>query len=357
MKIAVLVSGGVDSALALCLLKEQGYDLTAFYLKIWLEDELDDLAQCPWQEDLEYVEKTCDILQVPYRVLPLQREYKEQILTYTLSEVKRGHTPNPDLLCNNRIKFGVFYDKIFPLYEKVATGHYAGCRNNTASGRLELLCSPDREKDQTYFLAGLQQSQLRSVLFPLSHYTKQQVRSLAQEKGLPSSLRKDSQGLCFLGKVRFSDFIRRHLGEKTGELIEYESNLVLGEHRGFWFYTIGQRQGLGLSGGPWYVVTKDITTNRIYISRQYYTTDKHRDSFTICNLHWISGLQPKEDSGLKVKLRHGVLAYPCRLQALENGTATVRIIGRDQGIAPGQFAVFYKDDVCLGCARIRPAID
>ena len=244
MKVAVLVSGGVDSSVALQLLKSQGYDVTAFYLKIWLEDELSYLGDCPWENDLSFVKQVCEQLDVPLEVVSLQKEYKDEVVAYTIAEVKAGRTPNPDILCNQRIKFGLFLDKIDPSFEKIASGHYA--QVCVKDGIVELLQSPDPIKDQTYFLSHLSQQQLKRVMFPIGHMQKSELRALAHEFNLPNKDRKDSQGICFLGKFKFSDFIRHHLGMQTGKMIESETGTVMGNHDGFWFYTIGQRQGLGL---------------------------------------------------------------------------------------------------------------
>lgn len=285
-KIAVLVSGGVDSSVALSLLKEQGYtNITAFYLKIWLEDELSFLGTCPWQEDLSFVEAVCKKLNVPLEILSLQQEYWRDVVSYTLSEVKAGRTPNPDILCNSRIKFGAFINKISKDYKYIASGHYAQVEK---VNNLTYLCTAkDSFKDQTYFLSYLNQEQLCRVMFPIGHLLKSEVRALAQKFDLPNKSRKDSQGICFLGKLKFSEFIEFHLGNKTGKLIEFETNQIVGEHNGFWFYTLGQRQGIGLSGGPWYVVSKDVDKNIVYISKNYETEEKSRNEFMISNINWI----------------------------------------------------------------------
>ena len=362
MKIAFLYSGGVDSSLALSLLKEEGHDLEAFYLKVWLEDEWDSSLACPWQEDLEYVEKSCEFLRIPYSVVPFQQEYKKHIIEYIFQETREGRTPNPDLLCNQRIKFGAFWKEVEKRgepgkpYEKIATGHYANVRQAEgkeakSSPLYELRKSRDPLKDQSYFLSSLEQSQLARALFPLGSYTKAEVRLEALERGLPSAERKDSQGLCFLGKISFFDFLERYLGKKFGEIREYESDRVLGEHPGFWFYTIGQRQGLSLSGGPWYVLAKDAQKNCIYVSRNYYSEEKKRSTFYAEKPHWIATQAPKK-SKLSVKLRHGPDSYPCSIDFVSPELLFVRIEGRDQGIAPGQFAVFYDEEKCLGCARL-----
>jgi tRNA (5-methylaminomethyl-2-thiouridylate)-methyltransferase len=351
MKIAVLVSGGVDSSVALKLLKQQGHDVTAFYLKIWLEDELSYLGDCPWEEDLLYVKQVCELLEVHLEVVSLQKEYKDEVVAYTIAQVKAGRTPNPDILCNQRIKFGLFLDKIDASFIKVASGHYAQVREK--DGVFELFQSPDEIKDQTYFLSHLSQQQLARVLFPIGHLQKSELRALAHEFNLPNKDRKDSQGICFLGKFKFSDFIKHHLGIQKGLMIESETGIVMGEHDGFWFYTIGQRQGLGLGGGPWYVGAKDIHKNIIYISRDYYDDAKKRDSLVVENSHWLSGVRPIKHN-LAVKLRHGAQKYDATIEYDDmHGKGIVSLSGRDQGIASGQFAVFYDGDVCLGSGVIE----
>lgn len=350
-KVAALVSGGVDSAVSLKLLKDQGHDVTAFYLKIWLDDELAYLGDCPWETDLAYVRKVCEQLAVPIEVVSLQKEYRDEVVSYVISEIKVGRTPNPDILCNQRIKFGLFLDKIDSSFEKVASGHYAQIRSK--SDRVELFCSPDLVKDQTYFLSNLSQNQLKRVMFPVGHLTKSEVRDLAHRFDLPNKDRKDSQGICFLGKLKFRDFVKHHLGEKSGSMIEVETKETIGKHKGYWFYTIGQRQGLRLSGGPWYVVSKDIKKNVVYISRNYYSSDKHRDTFIVKQHSWIARKRP-EKCDLRIKMRHGTHFYNCTVN-FEDDVAWVQLNGRDQGIASGQFAVFYDGDVCLGCGIIvRP---
>jgi tRNA (5-methylaminomethyl-2-thiouridylate)-methyltransferase len=350
MKVAALVSGGVDSSVALQLLKNQGHDVTAFYLKIWLEDELSYLGDCPWEQDLFFVKEVCQQLNVPLEVVSLQKEYKDEVVAYTIAEVKAGRTPNPDILCNQRIKFGLFLDKIDQSFEKVASGHYAQSRQK--NGIVELFQSPDPIKDQTYFLSHLSQEQLKRVIFPIGHLQKSELRALAHEFNLPNKDRKDSQGICFLGKFKFSDFIKHHLGTQKGLMIEHETGKVMGYHEGFWFYTIGQRQGLGLGGGPWYVIAKDVDKNTVYISRNYHDDEKRRDTFVVEKIHWLSGMH-SDKKNLFVKLRHGAQKYSCTIEYGENGKALIIIFGQDQGIAAGQYAVFYDEDVCLGSGVIE----
>ncbi len=351
MKIAVLVSGGVDSSLALKLLKSQGHDLTAFYLKIWLEDELAYLGDCPWQEDLSYVTALCEAEGVPLEVVSLQKEYWDEVVSYTIAEIKAGRTPNPDIFCNKKIKFGLFFDYLKrenKQFDKVASGHYAQVRQ--ADVRCELLSAPDPVKDQTYFLSYLNQAQLAHIVFPIGHLNKTQVRELARTYNLPTKDRKDSQGICFLGKLKFSDFIKHYLGEQEGNLVESETGKLWGTHKGFWYYTVGQRQGLGLAGGPWYVVSKDCATNTVYISRNYYSPEKQRNAVQVEACNWI-GQRPNKKN-LQVKLRHGAHKHACAVEFTHDG-ATLALEERDQGIAPGQFAVFYDGDVCLGSGVIK----
>ncbi|RMG22937.1 MAG: tRNA 2-thiouridine(34) synthase MnmA [Methanobacteriota archaeon] len=345
MKIAVLLSGGVDSSVALRLLKEAGHDVTAFYLKIWLQEEFSFLGDCPWEEDLKYARGVCKTVDVPLEVVPMQQEYWETIIKYTIDEIKAGRTPNPDMFCNSIIKFGQFLDKIDPMYEKVASGHYARVKEDR--GCFRLFRSPDPIKDQTYFLAYLTQKQLGRALFPIGEYTKAQVRELAKKFGLPTQNRRDSQGLCFLGQIKFSDFIKEHLGVLKGDIIDIDRGEKVGEHNGYYYYTIGQRQGLGLAQGPWYVVKKDIENNIIYVSRRNTVREKYRDTFITGDFNWICE-PPDTIDELFVKVRHGEKMYRAKIQFIEENRAQVQLNEPDQGIAPGQIAVFYRDQECLG---------
>jgi tRNA (5-methylaminomethyl-2-thiouridylate)-methyltransferase len=349
MKIAVLVSGGVDSTVALRLLKDQGHQVTAFYLKIWLEDELSYLGDCPWEEDLAFVRSVCEQAQVSLEVVSLQKEYFDYVVAYTIAQIKAGKTPNPDIFCNSYIKFGFFMQKIDASYEKIASGHYAQVEEK--EGIYYLKMAPDPIKDQTYFLSNLNQEQLARALFPIGHLSKAQVRDLAAQYDVPNKDRKDSQGICFLGKLKFSDFINHYLGQAPGDMIEYETGVKLGKHRGFWYHTIGQRQGSGLSGGPWYVMAKDPTQNIVYFSRTYYASDKMRDSFAVNSCSWIAGKKPNKKS-LWVKMRHGKTMYECDVIVDSDTTAQVKLSQHDQGLAAGQFAVFYDGQYCIGAGII-----
>jgi tRNA-specific 2-thiouridylase len=322
--------------------------VTAFYLKVWLEDELSHLGTCPWEEDLRFAREVCRRLDVPLEVRSLQRPYWDRVVSYAISELEAGRTPSPDVLCNQRIKFGAFLDDIDPGFERVASGHYA--RREERGGRVVLMRGVDPVKDQTYFLSRLSQDQLARAWFPLGGLPKSDVRRLAREMDLPNQDRKDSQGICFLGKIRYRDFIRHHLGEREGEVIELDSGRVLGRHRGYWFHTIGQREGLGLSHGPWFVQGKDVARNVVYVAHRDRVAASPRDSFDVEGLHWIAG-DPPARRELAVRVRHGRALHEATLD-LEGGRGRVRLVKGDPGIAPGQFAVFYEGDICLGAAII-----
>ncbi len=345
-RVAVLMSGGVDSSVALMRLAEEGaHELTAFYLKIWLEDEMAFLGSCPWDEDLQYVRQACDTAKVSLEVISLQQEYLTTVVAYALDELRAGHTPSPDVMCNRMIKFGAFVDRVGDRFDVVASGHHA--RIEARAGRFHLLRGADPIKDQSYFLCQLRQDQLARSLYPIGDLTKTAVRSEARRFGLASADRPDSQGICFLGRVPFDEFVRHHLGDRPGDIRHALSAEVLGRHRGTWFYTIGQRRGLGLGGGPWYVVGKDLEKNTILVIHADDLAKRSRSSFSISNPHWIADAPTRND--LAVRLRHGGRLEPCVLADSGDGPLTVELVAAaEPGIAPGQFAAFYDGEECLG---------
>ncbi|KAH7560578.1 hypothetical protein JRO89_XS10G0048000 [Xanthoceras sorbifolium] len=368
LRVAVLVSGGVDSSVALRLLHAAGHSCTAFYLKIWFQEDFENFwSECPWEDDLKYARAVCDQVGVPLEVVHLTDEYWKNVVSYIIEEYRCGRTPNPDVLCNTRIKFGAFMDAISNMeFDYVASGHYANVIHPSADQTdnpsvLEL--SKDMVKDQTYFLSHLSQAQLKRLIFPLGSIPKDEVRKLAAKFDLPNKDRKDSQGICFLGKIKFSDFVARHIGEMEGIILEAETGDFLGKHCGFWFYTIGQRQGLRLPGGPWYVVEKDVKNNVVFVSRNYYSFDKKRRLFRVGSLKWLSGLPPNEISQLQCKVRHGPGFYDCSL-TFEHGedghkdVVVVLLSEDDQGLAAGQFAAFYQGRrKCIGSGVILESWD
>ncbi|KAB8090440.1 hypothetical protein EE612_015616 [Oryza sativa] len=366
LRVAVLVSGGVDSSVALRLLHAAGHRCTAFYLKIWFQEDFRNFwSECPWDDDLKYAQAVCDKIDVPLEVVHLSDEYWNHVVSHIINEYRSGRTPNPDVLCNTRIKFGAFLEAIENLgFDYIASGHYAHVVHpspDDVEGPSVLQLSKDKVKDQTYFLSHLSQTQLRRLLFPLGCITKDEVRRLAAQMDLPNQDRKDSQGICFLGKVKFSEFVERQIGEMEGVLLEAETGDYLGTHRGFWFYTIGQRQGLRLPGGPWYVVEKGVQNNVVFVSRNYYSLDKRRRTFRVGSLNWFSNSGPTNNEQLKCKVRHSPEFHDCTVtqeQTSENGVIlVVRLSEDDQGLAAGQFAAFYRDNLCLGSGIILDSWD
>lgn len=351
MKIAMLLSGGVDSSVALAELQRQGHSqITAFYLKIWLEDDLSYLGQCPWEEDLQYASGVCEKLGVPLEVVSLQRAYWDRVVAHTVAELKLGRTPSPDILCNENVKFGAFADLIDSSYTHIASGHYA--RVKTEGLASQLLKGVDLIKDQTYFLSRLTQTQLNRALFPIGHLPKSEVRKLAAFYDLPTQSRPDSQGICFLGKLKFSEFVKAHLGEEEGSIIDIDSGKVLGQHKGFWFHTIGQRKGLGLSGGPWFVVQKDAAKNLVLVSGEESRLNRPQLEFTVGSMHWLD--KPTSFAqDFQVKIRHGIRTTDCGLQEMSEGRFMIHLREVDGGIAPGQYAVVYSGDHCLGSGVIE----
>ena len=375
MNIAALLSGGVDSSVAVHLLCEQGHRPDLFYIKIGMND---DGYSCPQEEDLEIVKAMAHRYGLHYDVVDLQHEYWDNVVAYTIDKVRRGFTPNPDVMCNRLIKFGAFDQKVGHLYDKTATGHYA--RIIERDGKVWLGTTPDPVKDQTDFLAQLTGLQVSHSLFPIGAMAKGEVRRIAEEAKLPSAHRKDSQGICFLGKINYNEFIERFLGKQEGPIIEIETGKVLGRHQGFWFHTIGQRKGLYLSGGPWFVVKKDIEQNVVYVSRGYQPEAQMKDELVMRDMHWITedpfgqqslvngqqttdnGQQTMDnrlwttDNGLSVlfKIRHVAELRGGRLTQRSDGSYYLKMDAKTNGVAPGQFCVIYSADgqVCLGSGEI-----
>jgi tRNA (5-methylaminomethyl-2-thiouridylate)-methyltransferase len=348
-EIAVLVSGGVDSSVALAELVRAGEgELRAFYLKIWLEDELAFLGSCPWEEDLRYLREVCGQLGVPLEVVSLQREYWQLVVASTVAELESGRTPSPDVLCNRLVKLGAFADRAGPSVDRIATGHHA--RVDHSGERSRLLRGVDPVKDQSYFLSQLEQRQLARCLFPIGHLTKAEVRAEARRLGLANRDRPDSQGICFLGRVPYDAFVEHHLGRRPGVIRDAISGAELGRHRGLWFHTIGQRRGLGLGGGPWYVVAKDLAKDELLVAHADAVSRLRRDRFRIAAPHWIA--DPPRHDRLELRVRHGQTPVGCRALSLDDGGLEVVMDEPDAGIAPGQFAVLYDGEECLGGGAI-----
>ena len=352
MKIAVLVSGGVDSAVVVDRLSRQGHDLHLFYIRIGMDNGEGD---CSAEEDIEMCTLIARKYNLPLKIVSLHQEYWDNVMQYALDTVKAGLTPHPDMMCNKMIKFGYFEQRWGKEFDKTATGHYASIIEE--GGKLYLATAADPVKDQTDFLAQISYEQLSHLMFPLGELPKSEVRRIADEVKLPNATRKDSQGICFLGKINYNDFIRRHLGEKDGPIIEIETGKKIGIHKGFWFHTIGQRKGLGLSGGPWYVVKKNVRDNVVYVSNGYGTKKQYGKTVHIDEMHWISG-NPfgKECKNVEIRFknRHSPEFIKGYLTEISEREYIIESEIDVQGIAPGQFAVIYSCDSkkCFGSGVI-----
>lgn len=353
MNIAALVSGGVDSSVVVHQLKEQGYDPTIFYIKIGMEDE-HGYIDCPAEEDIEITSYIAKKYGCKMEVVSLHDEYWENVVNYTIENVKRGLTPNPDMMCNKLIKFGCFEQKWGHQFDKIATGHYA--TTTVLNDKVWLSTAVDHHKDQTYFLGQISYMQVEKLMFPIGNLPKAEVRRIAAEQKLPSAFRKDSQGICFLGKINYNDFIKRYLGEKEGKIVDFETGKVIGTHKGYWFHTIGQRKGLGLSGGPWFIVKKDINENVLYASNGYDPDTQYGKVVNLSAFSFITediwgDFTDKKDVTFKV--RHTPEFTKGQIQRIGD---VYRIYSEEkiQGIAAGQFGVVYDADshLCLGSGVI-----
>lgn len=352
MKIAVLISGGVDSAVVVHKLKEEGHDLTLFYIRIGMDNGEDD---CSAEEDIEMCSLIAKKYGLPLEVVSLHQEYWDNVMEYALRTVKAGLTPNPDMMCNKMIKFGYFEQRWGKDFDMTATGHYA--TTDFVNGTKYLATAVDPVKDQTDFLAQISYEQLQHLMFPIGSLPKSEVRRIAIESKMPNAYRKDSQGICFLGKINYNDFIRRHLGEKKGNIIELETGKKIGEHKGFWFHTIGQRKGLGLSGGPWYVVKKNAHDNVVYVSNGYGTSKQYGKILHLDEMHFISGNPWGDDmtsAEVLFKNRHTPEFFKARFTHLQDDEYVLESERDVQGIAPGQFAVIYDatGHLCYGSGVI-----
>lgn len=353
MNIAALVSGGVDSSVMVHLLKESGYDPTIFYIQIGMEEK-DGFVDCPSEEDIEITSFIAKKYGCRFEIVSLHEEYWENVVSYTIEAVKRGLTPNPDMMCNKLIKFGSFEQKWGKEFDKIATGHYA--TTTDIEGKIFLSTATDHVKDQTYFLGQIDYMQVSKLMFPIGHLLKSQVREIALKAQLPSAQRKDSQGICFLGKINYNDFIRRYLGEKEGVIVQLETGKIVGKHKGYWFHTIGQRKGLGLSGGPWFVVKKNPEENILYVSNGY---DPETQYGKVINLQGFQYITEniwgdfKDAKEITFKIRHTPEFTKGTLSKIDD---LFRIHSEEkiQGIASGQFGVIYdkESQLCLGSGMI-----
>ena len=350
MRVVVGMSGGVDSSVAAYLMKQQGHEVLGVFMKNW--EEKDDRGVCTSQKDWDDVRRVCDVIDIPYYSVNFAREYKERVFAHFLEEYQKCRTPNPDVLCNREIKFNVFLNFAETLgAEKLVTGHFANLGRQ--GDKVTLLRAKDENKDQTYFLYMLGQRALSRACFPVGGLLKSEVREIARQQGLPTSEKKDSTGVCFIGERDFRAFLKTYLPAQGGDMVD-ESGKVVGHHEGLMYYTLGQRRGLGIGGGGngqrWFVIEKDVKHNRLIVSQgeddRLYTPRAEASEAT-----WISGEAPGGEVECMVRLRHRQPLQKCRIQI--SGEKVHMEFDRPQrAVTPGQSAVFYQGDVCLGGAIV-----
>ena len=358
-RIVVGLSGGVDSSVAALLLVEQGYDVQGVFMKNW--EDSPEAGYCAAAEDLDDARAVCETLGIPLHTVNFTAEYRDRVFRYFLDEYRRGRTPNPDILCNTEIKFQAFLDHARRLgADFMATGHYV--RRGEREGRLDLLKGRDSEKDQSYFLHALTQTQLASALFPVGALRKQRVRELAAAAGLVTHAKKDSTGICFIGERRFREFLNHYLPAQAGPIQTLDGER-LGEHAGLMFHTIGQRQGLGIggrragSGEPWYVAAKILASNTLIVVQGHDHPALFHRRLRAVDPHWIAGEPPTVPLPCQAKIRYRQPDQDCILEKLDERGIEVRFVKPQRAITPGQSVVFYVDEVCLGGGVIGAAGD
>ncbi|SET77925.1 tRNA (5-methylaminomethyl-2-thiouridylate)-methyltransferase [Oceanobacillus limi] len=353
-RVVVGMSGGVDSSVAALLLKEQGYDVVGIFMKNW--DDTDEFGVCTATEDFDDVVRVCNQLDIPYYAVNFEKQYWDKVFTYFLDEYKAGRTPNPDVMCNKEIKFKAFLDHALSLgADYLATGHYAQVREN--DGNIEMLRGVDDNKDQTYFLNQLTEDVLQKVMFPLGHLPKSKVRELAKEAGLVTATKKDSTGICFIGERNFKEFLSEYLPAQPGEM-QTMDGVVKGRHDGLMYYTIGQRQGLGIGGAgdPWFVVGKNLKDNVLYVEQGYHNEKLYSDELIATDVNWINPDVIQDTFTCTAKFRYRQQDSGVKVHVLDNGNVRVVFDEKQRAITPGQAVVFYEGDVCLGGGTIDEVI-
>ncbi|RIX50585.1 tRNA 2-thiouridine(34) synthase MnmA [Paenibacillus nanensis] len=355
-RVVVGMSGGVDSSVTALLLKQQGYDVIGIFMKNW--DDTDEFGHCTAEEDAEDVRRVCDQIGIPYYTVNFERQYFDKVFTYFLDEYKRGRTPNPDVMCNREIKFGDFLNKALELNaDYLATGHYARVERS-ADGTTKLLRGVDPGKDQTYFLSALNQEQLAKAMFPIGHLPKPEVRRIAEEAGLHTAKKKDSTGVCFIGERNFKEFLSGYLPARPGDMVDIRTGEKKGRHDGLMYYTLGQRQGLGIGGSgggngePWFVADKDLEANVLYVVQGESHPSLYSESLVASGVNWIVPIEASKPFSCTAKFRYRQPDQGVTVTMREDGTALVDFDKPQKAVTPGQAVVFYDGEVCLGGGTI-----
>ena len=353
-KVIVGMSGGVDSSVAAWLLQEQGYEVEGLFMKNWEQDDTDNY--CAAAEDLADAQAVCHQLTIPLHTVNFSKNYWDNVFNHFLSEYQAGRTPNPDILCNKEIKFKAFLDHALTLgADFIATGHYA----RVDEGRL--LKAKDREKDQTYFLHAINPEALKKTLFPVGDYLKTEIRAMAKELGLVTHRKKDSTGICFIGERRFKQFLQEFILTKPGEMKDMQGE-VIGRHDGLMFYTIGQRQGLGIGGGhsetnnPWYVVDKDIASNTLLVAQGKDHPMLYAQGLVCGRIHWLTSEEIPLPFTCYAKIRYRQTEQACLISPADDKKHYIMFSEPQRAVTPGQYIVFYNQNQCLGGAVIEEII-